>query len=166
MQQSTSSTLSFLTPQPSSDFSLSLAHQQSDIDSLRLKLVQLIEQVDTLSSQIHFASISTPEPSTSNPGIPPYSDLLARYNLLLSHLVGLSALLSSVGDKREPKRGETPDLKKHKWESLLVAPRQEVEESKDWLVGMLLRTKQVCPCFNQIVYGCCTNRVKTTDSGS
>lgn len=118
-----------------------MSYTSSELDALRLKLVQLIDQINTLQVQLHHASLSTPEPSTSNPGILPWSDLLARYNLLLSQVVGLGSLLSSVGEER--KTGEAKDRKRDKWEGSAVAPAVEVEESKDWIVGMLLRTKQV-----------------------
>lgn len=115
-----------------------------DLDPLRLKLVQLVDSIADTQGQLHFASISTPQPSTQAPGVLPWHDLLARYNLLLSHALGLGTLLSSVGDNREPKRGEEGrDKKKEIWDGSVVVPAEPVEESKDWLVGMLLRTKQV-----------------------
>lgn len=42
------------------------------------------------------------------------------------------------GDKKVVK-----DKKKEKWDNVVVVPRVNVEESRDWIVGMLLRTKQV-----------------------
>lgn len=39
--------------------------------------------------------------------------------------------------------GRGRDLKVEKWSGRVVVPGVNVEESKDWIVGMLLRTKQV-----------------------
>jgi len=112
------------------------------IDSVRLKLVQLVDSITVLQNQVHHYSISAQEPTTQNPGVPAWPELLARFNLLLSHVVGLGALMSSVGDPAPAGPGGR-DLKRERWEQSTVAPREPIEESKDWLVGMLLRTKQV-----------------------
>lgn len=116
------------------------------LDAVRSKLVHLIDALSTLLSQLHYLSLSTPEPTTANPGILPYPDLLSRYNLLLSHFTSLSSLLSSVGDPREQERRKEDrgrDEKRERWEGSLVVPAVQVEEQQDWIVGMLLRTKQV-----------------------
>lgn len=112
------------------------------IDSVRLKLVQLLDSITTLQNQLHHYSLAAPEPSSANPGLPAWPDLLARFNLLLSHVVGLGALMTGVGDPRGAGQGGR-DVKRERWEESTVAPREPIEESKDWLVGMLLRTKQV-----------------------
>ncbi|KAL8292752.1 hypothetical protein RQP46_001364 [Phenoliferia psychrophenolica] len=113
------------------------------LDALRLKLVQLIDALTQLQSHLRYLADSTAQPSTRNPGILPYPDLLARYNLLLSHVVSMGTLLSSVNDGREVKKGEEGiDRKKDVWDSAVVVPGEQVEEAKDWIVGVLLRTKQ------------------------
>lgn len=115
-----------------------------DLDGLRIKLVSLIDALTSLQSQLLYLSSSTPQPTTRAPGILPYPDLLNRYNLLLSHVVSLGSLLSSVGDGREVKRGEEGrDKKREVWDGAVVVPASELEEAKDWIVGVLLRTKQV-----------------------
>ncbi|BGP03078.1 LigA [Rhodotorula toruloides ATCC 204091] len=131
-----------------------------DLDPLRLRLVQLIDAVTGLHSQLSYLAFSAPTPSTANPGILPFPELVARYNLLLTHLSALQGLLSSEGDKereRERERQEgmqggaagrkrraerDRDVKRERWESVSVVPAEKVDEAKDWLVGMLLRTKQ------------------------
>lgn len=55
-------------------------------------------------------------------------------------------MLSSVGDPREQERRKEDrgrDEKRERWEGSLVVPAVQVEEQQDWIVGMLLRTKQV-----------------------
>lgn len=114
------------------------------IDSVRLKLVQLLDSLTILQNQLHHYNLAAPEPTSQTPGLPPWPDLLARFNLLLSHVVGLGGLMTSIGDpamQGRPQGGR--DLKRDKWEQSTVAPRETIEENKDWLVGMLLRTKQV-----------------------
>ncbi|KAM0746900.1 hypothetical protein T439DRAFT_305791 [Meredithblackwellia eburnea MCA 4105] len=122
----------------------------ADLDNLRLKLVQLIDAISTLQSLLHYASISTPQPSTARPGLPNYSDLLTRYNILLSHIGGLGAILSSLSDeKRVPEKERDKDAgtdkKKDEWDSNVVVPAVGIEEAKEWIVGVLLRTKQTPP---------------------
>ncbi|KAM0790984.1 hypothetical protein ACM66B_004284 [Microbotryomycetes sp. NB124-2] len=123
----------------------------ADLDAVRGKLVQLIDQLSTVLSQLHYLQQTTPDPTTSAPGILGYNDLLARYNLMLSHMVTLASLLSSDASLshnsaalsqhvRPQDRGR--DSKKEKWSASIVVPAVPVEEQKDWLVGMLLRTKQ------------------------
>lgn len=112
------------------------------IDSVRLKLVQLLDSITILQNQLHHYSLIAQEPTSQNPGLPPWPDLLGRYNLLLSHVVGLGALMTSIGDPKGPGQGGR-DLKRERWEQSTVAPREQIQDSKDWLVGMLLRTKQV-----------------------
>ncbi|BGP34977.1 hypothetical protein JCM10296v2_006801 [Rhodotorula toruloides] len=131
-----------------------------DLDPLRLRLVQLIDAVTGLHSQLSYVAFSAPTPSTANPGILSFPELAARYNLLLTHLSALQGLLSSEGDKereRERERQEgmqggaagrkrraerDRDVKRERWESVSIVPAEKVDEAKDWLVGMLLRTKQ------------------------
>lgn len=130
MQKSTTTT----TPSLSSS-------QPVALDPLRLKLVQLIDQLASLQSQLYAHSQSTATPTTLQPGIPPFADLLSRFNILLSHTIGLRDLLSSVGEEGAGKgKG---DKRKEGWEANVVVPGVVVDESRDWLVGMLLRTKQV-----------------------
>lgn len=118
----------------------------SDLDAVRSKLVQLIDVLSTLLAQLHYLSLTSPEPSTAHPGILPYTDLLNRYNLVLSHVSSLGALLSSHGDPREKDRkgkDRGRDPRKEKWDASAVAPATQVEADRDWVVGTLLRTKQV-----------------------
>lgn len=128
------------------------------LDPLRTKLVHLIDQIHFLHSHLQHLALSTPAPSTSAPGILPFPDLLNRYNLLLAAIVGLGGLLSDVAlrertrdeRRRAGKAEETTrerdawrDVKRERWEGAVVVPAREVEESKEWIVGLLLRTKQV-----------------------
>ncbi|GAA5984412.1 hypothetical protein JCM10908_003337 [Rhodotorula pacifica] len=138
------------------------ANLNSDLDPLRLRLVQLIDSVTHLHLQLSHQAYSSPlPPSTSHPGLPPFPDLVARYLLLLSNLSAIHGLLSSEQDKereleRERREGvqpglearrrrqerETRDLKREKWDKRVVVPATRVDEAKDWIVGTLLRTKQ------------------------
>ncbi|GAA5940532.1 hypothetical protein JCM3775_004820 [Rhodotorula graminis] len=131
-----------------------------DLDPLRLRLVQLIDAVTTLHTHLSFLAFHSPTPSTANPGLPAFADLVQRYNTLLTHLTALQGLVSSQQDRdkdreRERDEGEQGgalgrrtraqrdrDLKREKWDSLAVVPTDKVDESRDWIVGMLLRTKQ------------------------
>ncbi|KAK4055420.1 hypothetical protein OIO90_003258 [Microbotryomycetes sp. JL221] len=125
-----------------------------DLDSVRSKLVQLIDQLSTVLSQLQYLQLTTPDPSTTQPGLLSYHDLLNRFNLMLSHVVTLGSLLSSrdqlqqqysanVAPQQQLKpqdRGRDP--RKEKWQASVVVPSVAIDEQKDWLVGMLLRTKQ------------------------
>ncbi|GAA5866771.1 hypothetical protein JCM1840_004261 [Sporobolomyces johnsonii] len=130
-----------------------------DLDPLRTKLAQAITAIVFLQDQLHFLSLNSPTPSTAHPGILPFPELLSRYTLLLTHLTALGNLLSSQAENekdRDRDRDEGPagtgaqrrrrkddtDARRDKWDSLSVVPAVEVDEAKDWLVGMLLRTKQ------------------------
>jgi hypothetical protein len=116
------------------------------IDQLRLKLVQLIDQLTTLSTLLYHTTLSTATqpPSTQNPGLPSFNELLSRYNLILGHYLGMNAMLqrSSMDTGGGGRVGAEDELRK-KWESSTVVPSVAVEENRDWIVGMLLRTKQV-----------------------
>ncbi|GAA5853551.1 hypothetical protein JCM9279_001311 [Rhodotorula babjevae] len=131
-----------------------------DLDPLRLRLVQLIDAVTTLHTHLSFLAFHSPSPSTLNPGLPAFSDLVARYNTLLTHLTALQGLVSSQQDRdkdrdrdrdegeqggalgRRRRQDRDRDLKREKWDALAVVPTDKVDESRDWIVGMLLRTKQ------------------------
>ncbi|BGP43003.1 hypothetical protein JCM10450v2_007122 [Rhodotorula kratochvilovae] len=131
-----------------------------DLDPLRLRLVQLIDAVTVLHTQLSYLAFHSPTPSSANPGVLPFPELVARYNTLLTHITALQGLLSSEQDKekeRERERDEGAqggaagrrrraerdrDLKREKWDSLSIVPAEKVDEAKDWIVGMLLRTKQ------------------------
>lgn len=133
----------------------------ADLDPLRLRLVQLIDAVALLHSQLEYLAYSPAPPSTAHPGLLPFPDLVARYSLLLTNLSAVQNLLSSEQDKerqleRERREGaqggaearrrraeRDRDLKREKWDSLAVVPAHPVDEAKDWVVGTLLRTKQV-----------------------
>ncbi|SCV69458.1 BQ2448_2478 [Microbotryum intermedium] len=119
----------------------------NELDAVRLKLVQLIDSIQLLLSQVHYLSSTVPTPSTQHPGLLSYNELISRYNLILSHVAALGGLLSSVGDPREVERryrSSEPrrDPKAEKWKGSLVVPAVSVEPAKDWVVGTLLRTKQ------------------------
>ncbi|GAA6052947.1 hypothetical protein JCM3770_006748 [Rhodotorula araucariae] len=136
------------------------AQAAPDFDSLRLRLVQLIDAVTVLHTQLSYLAFHSPTPSSANPGLLPFPELVARYNTLLTHITALQGLLSSEQDKekeRERERDEGAqggaagrrrraerdrDMKREKWDSLSIVPADKVDEAKDWIVGMLLRTKQ------------------------
>ncbi|GJN93205.1 hypothetical protein Rhopal_006252-T1 [Rhodotorula paludigena] len=144
--------------QGSSSASTATAHP--DLDPLRLRLVQLIDAVTVLHSQLSYLAFHAPTPSSANPGTLPFADLVARYSLLVTHLAALQGLLSSEQDRdkeleRERAEGASGgaagrrrraererDHKREKWDALSVVPAEKVDEAKDWIVGMLLRTKQ------------------------
>ena len=139
-------------PLPPRTAAQSIAVPQS-LDAVRSKLLQLIEALNSLLSQLHYLSLSTPVPSASQPGLLSYPELISRYNLLLSHFSSLGGLLSDgeqqqAQQRRKEDRGR--DAKREKWEGSLVVPAEEVAESRDWVVGMLLRTKQVRSAFGAV----------------
>lgn len=143
--------MSLLAPLPPPDLPQSTT--TTDIDTLRAKLVQLIDSLSTLLTQLHYLSLSTPQPTSLAPGILPWTDLLNRYNLLLSHLTSIGGIISSIGDPREKERKGKErgrDPRRERWDASVVVPAVEVEENKDWIVGMLLRTKQVSRCFGRV----------------
>ncbi|GAA5962987.1 hypothetical protein JCM21900_004333 [Sporobolomyces salmonicolor] len=130
-----------------------------DLDPVRTKLAQAITAIVFLQDQLHYLSLNTPTPSTAQPGILPFPELLNRYTLLLTHLTALGNLLSSQAENEKERdrdreegaagtgaprrrRKDERDARREKWDSLSVVPAVEVDEAKDWLVGMLLRTKQ------------------------
>ncbi|GAA5968994.1 hypothetical protein JCM3765_002277 [Sporobolomyces pararoseus] len=130
--------------------------QLPDLDLLRPRLAQLINSISTLTSHLLHAFHNSP-PSSSIPPTLPFPDLLNRYSLLISQFNSLIGLISSQGDlERErdrPQEGgagtttgkrkrEERDTKRDKWAGVSIVPREPVEESKDWIVGLLLRTKQ------------------------
>ncbi|BGP19561.1 hypothetical protein JCM10213_000161 [Rhodosporidiobolus nylandii] len=133
-------------------------HALPDLDPLRLRLVKLIDALSGLHSQLEFLRYSTPTPSSAAPGVLPFPELVARYNLLLTHLTAVQGLLSSQQEKekeqerereegaqagsRRNRKDKDRDLKRERWDAVSVVPAVEVDEAKDWLVGMLLRTKQ------------------------
>ncbi|GAA5963195.1 hypothetical protein JCM8115_001054 [Rhodotorula mucilaginosa] len=119
-------------------------NRNQDLDPLRLRLVQLIDAVSHLQSQLA-AYQHHPSPTHA---LPPFLELVNRYNLLLTNLAAIHRLVSSEQDQQDqlqppPRRaGESADPKRDKWDSLAVVPAQRVDEAKDWIVGTLLRTKQ------------------------
>ncbi|GAA5826629.1 hypothetical protein JCM11251_002826 [Rhodosporidiobolus azoricus] len=135
-------------------------HPLPDLDPLRLRLVQLIDALTVLHSQLSYLAYqATPAsgPSTAAPGVLPFPEIVGRYNLLLTHLTAVQGLLSSQGEKdremekereegggatRRKRKDRDRDLKRERWESVSVVPAVEVDEGRDWMVGMLLRTKQ------------------------
>ncbi|GAA5853128.1 hypothetical protein JCM8547_000210 [Rhodosporidiobolus lusitaniae] len=138
-------------------------HLPPNLDPLRLRLVQLIDALALLHSHLSYLAYSSPlPPSTAQPGLLSFPELVGRYQLLLTHLGAVQGLLSSQQEKerekerdreeggglaqggggRRRKRDDGRDAKREKWESVAVVPAVEVDEAKDWMVGMLLRTKQ------------------------
>ncbi|GAA6008110.1 hypothetical protein JCM11491_001889 [Sporobolomyces phaffii] len=128
--------------------------QAPDLDLLRPRLAQLINSISTLTAHLVHAFHASPPTSTVPPTLA-FPDLLNRYSLLISQFNSLVGLISSQGDlERErdrPQDGPTPaakrrreerDTKRDKWAGVSIVPRDPVEESKDWIVGLLLRTKQ------------------------
>lgn len=118
-------------------------NRNQDLDPLRLRLVQLIDAVSHLQSQL---AAYQHHPPTQ--GLPPFLELVNRYNLLLTNLAAIHRLVSSEQDQQDqlqpPRRaGESADPKRDKWDSLAVVPAHRVDEAKDWIIGTLLRTKQV-----------------------
>ncbi|KDE04815.1 hypothetical protein MVLG_04779 [Microbotryum lychnidis-dioicae p1A1 Lamole] len=127
----------------------------NELDAVRLKLVQLIDSIQLLLSQVHYLSSTVPSPSTQHPGLLSYNEVISRYNLILSHVAALGGLLSSVGNPREAERryrnGEPKrDPKAERWKGSLVVPAVSVEPAKDWVVGTLLRTKQTVEVENYL----------------
>lgn len=126
--------------------------QIPDLDLLRPRLAQLINSISTLTSHLLHAFHNSPPSSTIPPTLP-FPDLLNRYSLLIAQFNSLIGLISSQGDlERErdrpqestgKRRKEERDVKRDKWAGVSIVPREPVEESKDWIVGLLLRTKQV-----------------------
>lgn len=114
-----------------------------DLDPLRLRLVQLIDAVSHLESQL---AAYQHHPPPTQAGLPPFLDLVNRYNLLLTNLAAIHRLVSSEQDQHDqlrPRRvGDSADPKRDKWDSLAVVPAHRVDEAKDYIVGTLLRTKQ------------------------
>ncbi|GAA5900059.1 hypothetical protein JCM6882_002602 [Rhodosporidiobolus microsporus] len=133
-------------------------HPLPDLDPLRLRLVQLIDALTILHSQLSYLAFNTPAagPSSAAPGVLPFPELVGRYNLLLTHLTAVQGLLSSQGEKdretekereegaaaRRKRKDRDRDVKRERWEAVSVVPAVEVDEGRDWMVGMLLRTKQ------------------------
>jgi len=128
-----------------------------DLDLLRPRLAQLINSISTLTSHLIHSFHNSPPSSTIPPTLP-FPDLLNRYSLLISQFNSLIGLISSQGDlERErdrpqegggaisqgKRRKEERDTKRDRWAGVSIVPREPVEESKDWIVGLLLRTKQV-----------------------
>jgi hypothetical protein len=126
--------------------------QLPDLDLLRPRLAQLINSISTLTSHLLHAFHNS-RPSSTIPPTLPFPDLLNRYSLLIAQFNSLIGLISSQGDlERErdrpqestgKRRKEERDVKRDKWAGVSIVPREPVEESKDWIVGLLLRTKQV-----------------------
>ncbi|GAA6043929.1 hypothetical protein JCM8097_000904 [Rhodosporidiobolus ruineniae] len=155
-QQSRQPTPSF-SGLPSSSLTTPSALPPPDLDPLRLRLVQLIDALTTLHSHLAYLQFTTPTPSSLSPGTLPFPDLVQRYQLLLTHLAAVQGLLSSRQDierdeKRERDEGiqasrkkreeRKRDAKRERWDAVSVVPATEVDEGRDWIVGMLLRTKQ------------------------
>ncbi|GAA6060176.1 hypothetical protein JCM10212_005177 [Sporobolomyces blumeae] len=136
-----------------------------DLDSLRPRLAQTITAISLLTD--HLAYLLHTSPPT-HPQTLPFPDLLNRYNLLVTHLNALATTLSSVNDlererdrerldlaaasssytgtngttTRRRRRDDARDPKRDRWDSVAVVPSGPVDEAKDWIVGLLSRTKQ------------------------
>ncbi|GAA5939223.1 uncharacterized protein JCM15063_004458 [Sporobolomyces koalae] len=129
-----------------------------DLDLLRPRLAQVITSISTLTGHLLHTLHACPPQSTVPPTLP-FSDLLNRYSLLIAQVTSLVGLVSSQIDlerdrdrpasSSDPTRASTTkrrqverDTKRDKWGSVAIVPREPVEESRDWIVGLLLRTKQ------------------------
>lgn len=119
-------------------------NRNQDLDPLRLRLVQLIDAVSHLQSQL---AAYQHHPSPPTQALPPFLELVNRYNLLLTNLAAIHRLVSSEQDHQQQDQLQAgrADPKRDKWDSLAVVPAHRVDEAKDWIIGTLLRTKQVCP---------------------
>lgn len=127
-----------------------------DLDLLRPRLAQLITSLSTFTSHLLHTYHSTPPSNSTIPPTLPFPDLITRYSLLISQFNSFISLISSQSDlererdrpllsdsNNKRRRIEEKDLKRDKWSSTVIVPRNSVDESKDWIVGLLLRTKQV-----------------------
>ncbi|GAA5877786.1 hypothetical protein JCM3774_000757 [Rhodotorula dairenensis] len=127
-----------------------------ELDPLRLRLVQLIDAVSHLSAQLEHLAYAQPQPHL-HLQLPPFTDLVSRYNLLVTHLSAIQRLVSSEQDQHQlrlaaeavpsstaTRRFEAlhADPKRDKWDALAVVPATRIDEARDWIVGTLLRTKQ------------------------
>lgn len=114
----------------------------------------MIDSIATLQAQIEAGDYYGGGPGM----MMPYSELLSRFNVLVSHAHSLSSFLVppppledetrrqkfATNWEREETLRERQRLEDKTFANVLVHPAtKEVEEERDWLVGALLRTKQV-----------------------
>ncbi|EGF98733.1 uncharacterized protein MELLADRAFT_79628 [Melampsora larici-populina 98AG31] len=119
-------------------------------DTIRSKLVQLIEAVTTFRFQLESA------PHTSNSLT--YPTLISKFLILLNHTEALSQAINTPAAAKPINRFELPQFRaereeRSKWEdgpskrsligNLAVVPRglEGLEDGKEWIVGVLTRTK-------------------------
>lgn len=147
-----------------------------DLDPLRLRLVQLIDAVSHLHAQLeHLAYAQQQQSQYGTAALPPFTDLVNRYNLLVTHLAAIHRLVSSEQDQQQQQQrlAAEPDptarrrllereplgrdSKRDKWDALAVVPATRIDEARDWIVGTLLRTKQVSlrpPLLSLVLASC------------
>ncbi|KAG0150828.1 hypothetical protein CROQUDRAFT_37864 [Cronartium quercuum f. sp. fusiforme G11] len=120
------------------------------LDTIRSKLVQLIEAITTFRFQL--------ETLPHTPNSLPYPDLISKFLILLNHTEALSQALNTPAASKPLNRFELPQVRaereeRSKWEdgpskrsligNLAIVPRglEGLEDGKEWIVGVLTRTK-------------------------
>ncbi|MBW0547607.1 hypothetical protein O181_087322 [Austropuccinia psidii MF-1] len=120
------------------------------LDTIRSKLVQLIDAIATFRLQL--------ESSPLTPLTLPYPTLISKFLILLNHTEALSQALNTIVPSKPINKFELPSARaereeREKWEdgpantsilgNIAVAPRglEGLEDGKEWIVGVLTRTK-------------------------
>lgn len=163
-QQGASGLVSALRAAQSTDVTPLLAPMRSLLTSLQ-SFHGLLQAV-LYASHAHQRAAGARSAGSGVPPLPPYEDLLARFSSILGHLVALGRQLtdargmndddddtesglglssSDEDDDDKDEHGRKRDRRKEKWLNALVVPAKEIDEAREWLVGMLLRTKEVSP---------------------
>ncbi|EFP79721.1 hypothetical protein PGT21_031997 [Puccinia graminis f. sp. tritici] len=144
-------------PQATSSISLSEVDLEElsklpidSLDTIRSKLVQLIDAITGFRSQL--------ETSPLAPNSLSYPTLISKFLILLNHTEALSQALNTPVPSQPVDRFELPSVRadreeREKWEhgpakqsvlgNLAAVPRglEGLEDGKDWIVGVLTRTK-------------------------
>ncbi|PLW20739.1 hypothetical protein PCANC_02653 [Puccinia coronata f. sp. avenae] len=120
------------------------------LDTIRSKLVQLIDAITVFRSQL--------ETSPLTPNSLSYPTLISKFLILLNHTEALSQALNTPLPSQPVDRFELPSVRaereeREKWEhgpgkqsvlgNLATVPRglEGLEDGKEWIVGVLTRTK-------------------------
>ncbi|CAH7666808.1 hypothetical protein PPACK8108_LOCUS1160 [Phakopsora pachyrhizi] len=120
------------------------------LDTIRSKLVQLIDAIATFRYQLESLPLT--------PQSLPYSALISKFLILLNHTEALSQALNTAVPLRSVNRFDLPSVRaereqRSRWEdgaskrstlgNLVIAPRglDGLEDGKEWIVGVLTRTK-------------------------
>ncbi|KAI7956461.1 hypothetical protein MJO28_003556 [Puccinia striiformis f. sp. tritici] len=120
------------------------------LDTIRSKLVQLIDAITGFRSQL--------ETSPLAPNSLSYPTLISKFLILLNHTEALSQALNTPVPSQPIDRFELPSVRaereeREKWEhgpakqsvlgNLAAVPRglEGLEDGKEWIVGVLTRTK-------------------------